>query len=276
VTPSPSEGLSVRGPRGGRFDEILTVEALGFVRGLADRFETSRRELLQRRGEFRRTLASGTWPGFLAETRSIREGDWKVVEPRPDLTDRRVEITGPVDRKMIINALNSGARVFMADFEDSHSPTWSGTVQGQVNLFDAVRRRITFDGPDGRHYHLVDHPATLMVRPRGWHLAERHVQHAGAPISASLFDFGLFFYHNAQELVRRGTGPYFYLPKLEHHLEARLWADVFRWSEEAVGLPTGTIRATVLIETLPAAFQMDEILWELREYSAGLNCGRWD
>lgn len=275
--PTPeSTGLSVRGPRGARFEEVLTTEAQSFLAGLAERFEGRRRELLEQRGEFRRALSRGDRPGFLPETREIREGDWKVVEPRPDLTDRKVEITGPVDRKMIINALNSGARVFMADFEDSHSPTWLATVQGQVNLLDAVRRKITFDAPDGRHYQLVDRPATLMVRPRGWHLVERHVQHAGAPLSASLFDFGLFFFHNAKELVKRGTGPYFYLPKLEHHHEARLWADVFRHSEQELGLAPGTIRATVLIETLPAAFQMDEILWELREYSAGLNCGRWD
>ncbi|MGA7924133.1 MAG: malate synthase A [Thermoplasmata archaeon] len=255
---------------------MLTTEAQSFVAGLSEHFESRRRELLERRGEFRRALAKGIRPGFPVETRDVRERTWKVAEPRPDLTDRRVEITGPVDRKMIINALNSGARVFMADFEDSHSPTWTGTVEGQVNLMDAVRRQITFDAPDRRHYALVKNPATLMVRPRGWHLVERHVQHAGAAVSASLFDFGLFVFHNGKELVKRGTGPYFYLPKLEHYLEARLWADVFRYAEESLGLTPGTIRATVLIETLPAAFQMDEILWELREYSAGLNCGRWD
>lgn len=275
-TSPPSTGLSVRGPKEPRIDEVLTPEAQTFLAGLAERFEARRRELLERRGEFRRALTKGQRPGFPSETREIREREWSVVPPRPDLTDRRVEITGPVDRKMIINALNSGARVFMADFEDSHSPTWLGTIEGQANLVDAVRHRITFDSPDGRHYQLGPHPATLMVRPRGWHLTERHVQHAGAPLSASLFDFGLFFFHNAKELVKRGTGPYFYLPKIEHYLEARLWADVFLYSEETLGLAAGTIRATVLIETLPAVFQMDEILWELREYSAGLNCGRWD
>ena len=212
----------------------------------------------------------------MPETRRIRTSDWKVPSPPADLSDRRVEITGPVDRKMIINALNSGAKVFMADFEDAHSPTWVGTVAGQVNLWDAVRRRIEYQGPDGREYRLKDRTATLMVRPRGWHLEERHLERQGRPISASLFDFGLFLFHNAAELRRRGTAPYFYLPKLEHYLEARLWNDVFRASEERLDLPEGTIRATVLIETLPAAFQMHEILWELREHSVGLNCGRWD
>jgi len=199
-----------------------------------------------------------------------------VSPPPPDLSDRRVEITGPVDRKMIINGLNSGASVFMADFEDAHSPTWGGTIAGQVNLRDAVRRTIEYTNEDGRVYRLGASAATLMVRPRGWHLSERHLEVDGRPISASLFDFGLFFFHNAGELRARGTAPYFYLPKLEHYLEARLWNDVFRGSEEALGIPNGTVRATVLIETLPAAFQMDEILYELREHSAGLNCGRWD
>jgi malate synthase len=199
-----------------------------------------------------------------------------VPLPKSDLVDRRVEITGPVDRKMIINALNSGASVYMADFEDSHCPTWEGTVQGQINLFDAVRRRIEYTSPEGKRYRLNDRTSTLMVRPRGWHLEEKHVVFAGAPFPASLFDFGLFFYHNVQELLRRGTGPYFYLPKLEHYAEAVLWDDVFRFAEDALGLARGAIRATVLIETLPAVFEMDEILWALREHSAGLNCGRWD
>ncbi|MGD0250578.1 MAG: malate synthase A [Thermoplasmata archaeon] len=268
--------LRVKGTSRPRFEEILTPEALDFLSELDVRFEPTRRRLLSLRGGFRAALRAGTRPGFLPETRTIRTSDWKVPAPPPDLTDRRVEITGPVDRKMIINALNSGAKVFMADFEDSHSPTWVGTVAGQVNLWDAVRRRIDYQSPDGRGYRLKDRTATLMVRPRGWHLEERHVQREGRPISASLFDYGLFLFHNAAELRRRGSAPYFYLPKLEHYLEARLWNDVFSASEDRLGLPPGTIRATALIETLPAAVQMHEILWELREHSVGLNCGRWD
>ena len=264
------------GPTGPRFDEILTPAAVEFLAELHHRFDGPRRAALKLRGEFRAVLQSGKTPTFPPETREVREREWRVPPPPADLEDRRVEITGPVDRKMIINALNSGARVYMADFEDAHSPTWNATVTGQVNLWDAVRRRITFTSPDGREYRLADRTATLMVRPRGWHLKERHFSVAGAPISASLFDFGLFFYHNARELAKRGTGPYFYLPKLEHYREARLWNEVFRFAEESLGLAHGTIRATVLIETLPAAFQMDEILWELREHSVGLNCGRWD
>ncbi|MCS7052005.1 MAG: malate synthase A, partial [Thermomicrobium sp.] len=215
-------------------------------------------------------------PDFLPETKQIRESDWRVAPTPADLQDRRVEITGPVDRKMMINALNSGARVFMADFEDALSPTWSNVVQGQINLRDAVRRTIAYESPDGRVYRLVERPATLVVRPRGWHLVERHVLVDGEPISASLFDFGLYFFHNAHELLARGSGPYFYLPKLESHLEARLWNDVFLFAQERLGIPRGTIRATVLIETILAAFEMDEILWELREHAAGLNAGRWD
>jgi malate synthase len=256
--------------------DILSAEALRFVGQLHDRFDVHRQQALHERGSFRTLVRAGQPPAFLPETRSVREGNWKVPPPPEDLRDRRVEITGPVDRKMVINALNSGASVYMADFEDSHSPAWAATVDGQGNLLDAVRRRIEFTGPDGRDYRLGSHPATLMVRPRGWHLVERHILADGSPVSASLFDFGLFFYHNARELTHRGTAPYFYLPKMEHYREARLWNDVFRWSEEAVGLPVGTIRATALIETLPAAFQMDEILYELRAHSVGLNCGRWD
>ena len=266
----------VSGAPGDRFEEILTPDALQFLADLHRRFEPRRAELLSRRGELRSTLRSGRVPEFPTETRSVRESPWTVPAPPADLEDRRVEITGPTDRKMIINALNSGARVYMADFEDAHAPTWLGTVAGQVNLWDTVRRRIAYESPEGREYRLADRTATLMVRPRGWHLDEQHVRVDKKPISASLFDFGLFFFHNARELIARGTGPYFYLPKLEHYREARLWNEVFRAAEERVNLPHGTIRATVLIETLPAAFQMDEILWELREHSVGLNCGRWD
>ncbi len=276
---SPSAGgarLELLRPVEVRSAEVLSPAALEFVEELEARFGGVRRALLRRRGAFRASLTAGRAPDFPVETASIRASDWRVPSPPNDLEDRRVEITGPVDRKMIINALNSGARVFMADFEDSHSPTWIGTVAGQVHLIDAVRRRIEYRSPDGRVYRLNERTATLMVRPRGWHLDERHVHRGGRPVSASLFDFGLFLFHNAAELRRRGTGPYFYLPKIEHYLEARLWNDVFSHSEEALGLPPGTIRATVLIETLPAAFQMDEILWELREHSVGLNCGRWD
>ncbi|HEY1198730.1 MAG TPA: malate synthase A [Thermoplasmata archaeon] len=268
--------IRVLGTLPDRAKEILEPPAVAFLAMLHRRFEARRRELLAQRGGFRRTLAAGDRPGFLPETERVRVDPWTVPPPPSDLVDRRVEITGPVDRKMIINALNSGARVFMADFEDAHSPTWTATVLGQANVRDAVRRRITFTSPEGKEYRLNERVATLMVRPRGWHLDERHFEVDGRPISASLFDFGLFLFHNALELRRRGTGPYLYLPKMEHHLEARLWNDVFSAAEDALGLSVGTIRATALIETLPAAFQMDEILWELREHSVGLNCGRWD
>lgn len=268
--------LQVVGPTPEAFDAVLTEEALRFVAALSLEFDPRRRELLQARSEFRERLQAGVAPDFLRATRPIRESEWRVAPAPDELLDRRVEITGPVDRKMVINALNSGARVFMADFEDAHSPTWGGTIAGQASLMDAVRHRIEHRGPDGRQYRLRERTATLMVRPRGLHLIERHVTVGGLPISASLFDFGLFLYHNARELRRRGSGPYFYLPKLEHHLEARLWNDVFAFGERELGLPPGSIRATVLIETLPAVFQMEEILWELREHSVGLNCGRWD
>ena len=256
--------------------EILTPDALDFVLTLHDRFDKTRRDLLRRRGSLRAVLKSGRVPQFPEETEKIRTSEWRVPPPPEDLRDRRVEITGPVDRKMVINALNSGACVYMADFEDSHSPTWSATIAGQGNLIDAIRRRIEFVASDGREYRLAEHTATLMMRPRGWHLEERHLEVDGRPISASLFDFGLYFFHNARELVSRGTGPYVYVPKLEHYLEARLWSDVIRLSEETMGLRLGSARVTALIETLPAAFQMDEILYELRENSAGLNSGRWD
>ena len=268
--------VEFRGEFRDRFDEILTPEATEFLVSLDDRFEDQRRDVLRRRGKFRQEIRSGRTPAPPKETEKVRRQEWTVPPPPRDLLDRRVEITGPVDRKMIINALNSGAKVYMADFEDAHAPTWVGTMQGQVNLYDAVRRVIEFRAPEGRTYRLNESTATLMVRPRGWHLDERHMQIRGHPISASLFDFGLFFFHNAEELVGRRTAPYFYLPKIEHYLEAELWNDVFVRSEERLGLPPGTIRATALIETLPAAFQMDEILWKLREHSVGLNCGRWD
>jgi malate synthase len=266
----------LQGPEVPRSDEVLTDAALEFVAELHHRFDPRRRRLLEDRAGRQLELDAGVDPDFLAETASVRAADWQVAPPPPDLLDRRVEITGPVERKMMINALNSGARVFMADFEDSASPTWANMVGGQVNLLDAVRRTIAFDSPDGRHYELVDDPATLLVRPRGWHLIEKHVEIDGAPVSGSLFDFGLYFFHNAAELLDRGTGPYFYLPKLESHLEARLWNDVFVAAQDLRGIPRGTIRATVLVETILAAFEMDEILYELRDHSAGLNAGRWD
>jgi malate synthase len=268
--------IRVDAPITGRADEVLTREALDFLTELQLRFNPTREELLERRERRQEDFARGRRPDFLDETRDVREGDWKVASTPPDLNDRRVEITGPVERKMMINALNSGASVFMADFEDSLSPTWANVVEGQVNLKDAVRRTIEFTNPDGKEYRLDDKTATLLVRPRGWHLTERHVRVDGQPISASLFDFGLYFFHNARELLDRGSGPYFYLPKLEGHLEARLWNKVFLFAQEALGIPRGTIRATVLIETILAALEMEEILHELREHSAGLNAGRWD
>ncbi len=273
---SVGRDVQVRAPHDARFDEILTPEALGFVARLAHAFEARRRERLQARAARQEELNAGLSPDFLPETRSIREAAWTGPPIPRDLNDRRVEITGPVDRKMIINALNSGARVFMADFEDSHAPTWRATIEGQINLRDAVRGTISYVSPEGKAYRLNAHRATLMVRPRGWHLVEKHVLVEGQPVSASLFDFGLFFFHNAAALISQGSGPYFYLPKLESHLEARLWNDVFNVAQDELGLPRGTIRATVLIETILAAFEMDEILYELRQHSAGLNCGRWD
>lgn len=256
--------------------QILSPEAVTFLTDLARNFEKRRQELLARRHVRQKEIDAGQLPDFLPETAAIREGHWKVASIPADLADRRVEITGPVERKMIINALNSGASVFMADFEDSNSPTWQNNLEGQANLRDAVRRTISYVSPEGKRYELNPRVATLLVRPRGWHLDERHFQVDGKPISASLFDFGLYFFHNAQELIRRGTGPYFYLPKMESHLEARLWNDVFCFAQDRLGIPRGTIRATVLIETILAAFEMDEILYELREHSSGLNCGRWD
>jgi len=269
-------GVEIRGPVEGRHAEVLTAEALAFVAGLHRAFDGRRRELLERRVRRQEQIAAGMMPDFLPETREIRERDWTVAPIPADLVDRRVEITGPVERKMIINALNSGASVFMADFEDANSPTWTNDLDGHVNLGDAVRRTIGFTSPEGKTYALNERTAVLFVRPRGWHLVEKHVTVDGAPVSGSLFDLGLFFFHNARELIARGTGPYFYLPKMQSHLEARLWNDVFVHAQRALGIPNGTIRATVLVETIHAAFEMDEILWELRDHSAGLNCGRWD
>lgn len=258
------------------YPKILSADAVEFVADLVKAFRPRVKELLERRQAAQARFDAGERPDFLPQTKGIRDENWTVAPLPKDLLDRRVEITGPVDRKMIINALNSGAKVFMADFEDSNSPTWSNVLDGQLNLRDAVRRKITFDAPNGKHYKLVDKPAVLMVRPRGWHLVERHFLVDGEPAPAGLVDFGLFFFHNAKDLVARGSGPYFYLPKLEGHLEARLWNDVFVHAQKELELPIGTIKATVLIETITASFEMDEILYELRDHSAGLNCGRWD
>jgi malate synthase len=266
----------VTAPMTPEFAEILTPPALDFVARLHRRFNGRRRELLTRRRQLQERLDAGYVPDFLPQTRGIRESEWRVVDIPADLQDRRVEITGPVDRKMVINALNSGARMYMADFEDSHAPTWEATIQGQINLRDAVRGTIELTTPEGKQYRLNRQVATLLVRPRGWHLVDKHVLVDGQPVSASLLDFALFAYHNAAQLVEKGSGPYFYLPKMENHLEARLWNEVFVAAEEELGLPRSTIRATVLIETILAAFEMDEILWELREHCVGLNCGRWD
>jgi malate synthase len=257
-------------------NEILTADANRFLSRMAREFESRRQELLARRRFRQQRIDAGELPDFLPETAHIREQEWKVAPIPHDLHDRRVEITGPVDRKMIINALNSGANVFMADFEDSNSPTWRNNLEGQGNLRDAVRGTISYTSAEGKHYQLDPPVATLLVRPRGWHLEERHFTVDGKPISASLFDFGLYLFHNAHQLIDKGTRPYFYLPKLESHLEARLWNDVFCFAQDELGIPRGTIRATVLIETILAAFEMDEILYELREHSSGLNCGRWD
>jgi malate synthase len=257
-------------------ERVLTPEAVDFLARLADEFEPRRQEILAARRERAARLAAGERLDFLEETTAVRESDWSVAPAPPDLNDRRVEITGPADPKMTINALNSGAKVFMADLEDSLSPTWANVIGGQAALQDAVRRTLSFTSPEGKDYRLGDTLATLVVRPRGWHLVERHVQVDGAPISGSLFDFGLYFFHNAGEALRRGSGPYFYLPKMQSHREARLWNDVFTWSQAQLGIAHGSIRATVLIETIWAAFEMDEVLYELRDHAAGLNAGRWD
>src|SRR5271166_2631910 len=270
-------GVEIQAPSNAGQQRVLTPAALQFVVELQRRFQPRRLELLAARAARQKRLDAGEKPDFLKETSKIREAEWTVAPIPADLLDRRVEITGPVDRKVIINALNSGAKVFMAAFEDSNTPTWSNQIEGQLNLMDAVRRTITFSDPvSGKSYQLNERTAVLFVRPRGWHLEERHVLVDGQPMSGSLFDFGLYFFHNAKGLLARGTGPYFYLPKLESHLEARLWNDIFLHAQDTLGIPRGSIRATVLIETILASFEMDEILHELREHSAGLNCGRWD
>jgi malate synthase len=275
--PNPLTGVEVLGASDKKTGEILSPEALRFVVDLERRFGPRRRELLAARAERQVRLDAGERPDFLPRTAEIRNSSWTVAPLPPDLVDRRVEITGPVDRKMIINALNSGASVFMADFEDSNTPTWSNLIEGHVNLRDAIRRTITFTDPaTGKAYALHTQVAVLLVRPRGWHLPEKHVLVDRQPMSGSLFDFGLYFFHNAKELLARGTGPYFYLPKIESHLEALLWNDVFIHAQQSLGIKRGTIKATVLIETILATFEMDEILFELREHSSGLNCGRWD
>jgi malate synthase len=273
---SPMVQIQVTAPVSDAHKTVLTEEAVAFLKKLSSEFEGRRQELLARRRERQAKLDSGALPDFLPETANIRNAEWSVASIPKDLMDRRVEITGPVDRKMIINALNCGAEVFMADFEDSNSPTWTNNLDGHVNLRDAINRTITFTNPEGKSYKLNEKTATLLVRPRGWHLDEKHFLVDGKPISGALFDFGLFFFHNAKNQIACGTAPYFYLPKLESHQEARLWNDVFNFSQDYLGIPRGTIRATVLIETILAAFEMDEILYELREHSSGLNCGRWD
>jgi malate synthase len=274
---SAVQGVALAAPVHAQQETVLTRDALQFLADLHRRFNARRLELLGAQKERQKRLDAGERPDFLAETKHIRESEWTVAPIPKDLLDRRVEITGPVDRKMIINALNSGAKVFMADFEDSNTPTWSNQIEGQVNLRDAVRRIITFADPaSGKKYALNERTAVLLVRPRGWHLDERHVLVDGQPMSGSLFDFGLYFFHNAKALLDSGTGPYFYLPKMESHREARLWNDVFVFSQKELGIPQGSIRATVLIETILAAFEMHEFLWELRDHSSGLNCGRWD
>ena len=271
-----ARGLVVRAPARPGDEVVLSPDALEFLAGLQRRFGAERARLLAARTARQAALDAGSRPDFLPGTAELRAATWKVAPAPPDLTDRRVEITGPVDRKLVINALNSGASTFMADFEDSSTPTWANLIDGQLNLRAAVRRTIRHTGPDGRQYALAERTATLIVRPRGWHLPEEHVLVDGAPMSGSLFDFGLYLFHNHAALAAAGSGPYFYLPKLQGHLEARLWNEVFLHAQAELGLPRGTIRATVLIEHVLAAFEMDEILWELREHVTGLNCGRWD
>jgi malate synthase len=276
MTAQMPAGVELKAEMKPGFAEILTPGAVAFVAKLQRTFGTRREEALRQRVERQARFDAGEMPDFLPETRHIREGDWTCAVIPKDLEDRRVEITGPTDRKMVINALNSGARMFMADFEDANSPTWTNMIEGQINLRDAIRRTIHFKSPEGKQYELNEKTAVLLVRPRGWHLEEKHLLIDGRPVTGGLFDFGLYFFHNARELLKRGSGPYFYLPKMESHLEARIWNDVFNLAQDELGIPRGTIRATVLIETIPAAFEMDEILYELREHSAGLNCGRWD
>jgi len=274
--PANHASLQVVGEITPEFATLLTDEALTFVAELVEHFGSRRDALLARRAERQHQLNAGIMPDFLAETAEIRQQDWQVASTPADLQDRRVEITGPVDRKMVINALNCGAKVFMADFEDAQSPTWHGLINGQINLRDAINRQIDYTSPEGKSYGLNATVATLVVRPRGWHLPEKHVLFAEQPIAGAFLDFGLYCFHNAKKLLAQGTGPYFYLPKLESHLEARLWNDIFNYTQDRLGIPRGSIKATVLIETLLAAFEMDEILYELRDHCVGLNCGRWD
>jgi len=275
-TPNYGPGIEISGRITPEFARILTPEAVAFAARLQRAFGGRRNELLARRAVRQADLDAGKLPDFLPETRAIREGRWICAPIPADIVDRRAEITGPVDRKMVINALNSGAKVFMADFEDANTPRWDNNIQGHINLGDAIRRRIDYTSPEGKAYRLNDKTAVLFVRPRGWHLPEKHVKVDGEIMSGGIFDFALYFFHNAKELLARGSGPYFYLPKLESHLEARLWNDIFVMAQDDLGIPRGTIKATVLIETILASFEMDEILYELREHSAGLNCGRWD
>ncbi|MFN2520111.1 MAG: malate synthase A [Candidatus Limnocylindria bacterium] len=269
-------GAEVRGPATASSETILTEQALEFVARLHSEFEPRRRALIDARHTRAQELREGGTLDFLSETRELRESEWRVAAVPEDLQVRKVEITGPTDRKMVINALNSGASVFMADFEDANAPTWENMVEGQRNLIDAIDRTIEFRNPDGRAYTLNESTATLVVRPRGWHLMEKHLHVDGAPVAGAFMDFGLYLFHNAKRLLERGTAPYFYLPKLEGHLEARFWNDIFRFSQDALGIPQGTIKATVLIEVFTSAFEMDEILYELRDHSGGLNAGRWD
>ena len=270
------QGVQILGAMPPEYAQILTPEALAFLARLHRQFNARRLELLQRRVERQKQLDAGKLPDFLPDTKAIREADWKVAPVPADLQNRRVEITGPTDRKMVINALNCGANTYMADFEDSNTPTWANQLDGQINVRDALRGTIGFVSPEGKRYQLNDKVATLLVRPRGWHLDEKHLEIDGKPISGSLFDFGLYFLHNAKERVKRGSGVYLYLPKMESHLEARLWNDAFVFAQNDLGIAQGTVKATVLIETILATFEMDEILYELREHSGGLNCGRWD
>ena len=269
------QGVSISGRITPEFAQILTPEALAFVAKLHRQFEARRQELLGSRAARQREFDAGKLPDFLPETKSIRDTDWTISPQPKDMLDRRVEITGPTDRKMVINALNCGAATFMADFEDANCPTWFNMIDGQINIRDAVRRTISLE-QNGKQYRLNEKTAVLIPRPRGWHLDEKHVTVDGKPVAGGLFDFALLFFHNAKELLARGSGPYFYLPKMESHLEARLWNDVFLLAQESLGIPKGSIKATCLIETVVAAFEMDEFLWELREHCAGLNIGRWD
>jgi malate synthase len=269
-------GVIIAGKITPEVEEVLTPQALAFIADLQRRFNPTRHQLLAARAERQAAINAGAKLGFLQDTASIRSAEWQVAAAPADLNDRRVEITGPTERKMMINALNSGAKVFMADFEDALSPTWENVILGQINCSDAIRRTISFQNPDGRTYQLNETTATLLIRPRGWHLLEKHLLVDGEPISASIFDFGLYFFRNAKELLARGSGPYFYLPKMESHLEARLWNDIFTAAQKSLGVPHGSVRATVLIETILAALEMEEILYELRDHSAGLNAGRWD